>query len=97
MNRRFRIALAVTVGFTFTVVCTVVAAWPNVPREAGHICAQLMGFGIAISDRLQPNPLGHIVAAWSLDVGSNTLIYSVLFWLLVEALQFILSRRKSQR
>ena len=95
MSRKFEIALAVAMGFTFTVVCTVATARPNVPREAAYICLQLTQPGMVISDRLVLNPLGHIVAAWSLDVGTNTLVYSVLFWLLLEALRFVRGRRKS--
>jgi len=49
---------------------------------------------MVISDRLVLDPLGHIVAAWSLDMGANTLVYSVLFWLLLEAVRFVRGRRK---
>lgn len=94
MSRKLEIALAVAIGFTLTVVCTVATARPNVPREVAYICLQLTRPGMVIGERFVLDPLGHIAAAWSLDVGTNTLVYSVLFWLLLEALRLFRGRRK---
>ena len=85
-------------GFAFPLACTLCAvahASGLVPLEAAHVCGLLMWPGFAITDRWS-EPIGHPVAAWSLGLAVDTLIYSALLWFFLKLLRFILGRRRLQ-
>lgn len=92
--------LVVAAGFAFSIISTVVAFFVkavHAPLEVSYICGQLVWPGMAITARwLVPDVIGHPLAALSLIVALNALIYCGLLWLLLELLRFILGRRNSQ-
>jgi hypothetical protein len=105
MARWLKVVLVVAAGFAFTVMCTLLgtssALMDGMRTDPDaysvillrHI-ALLMSPGMAISERLQLNPLGHVVAAWSLEVASNTLLYSGVFGLALWLLRPVLRKSK---
>ncbi len=97
MNRWLKIGLVVAAAFALTIACTLVGGSVYTQDTAVQICGLLMWLGMAITGRwLEPNLIGHPAAFGWLSVAVNTLIYSVVFGLLLELLLVILRRSKSQ-
>ena len=95
MDRWLKIVLVVAAAFTFTIVCTFAGGSVYTRDTAAHVCALLMAPGAAIAVYwFHARVLGDTF--FPLSLGFNTLIYSVLFGLLLELLLFVSGRRNSE-
>ena len=105
MARWLKVALIVAAGLAFTAICTLLGTsstlidgmWTDPDAYSiilfRHIFL-VMRSGMVISERLQRDTLGHIAAAWSLDLASNALLCSGVFGLALWLLRPVLRKSK---
>ena len=92
----FKVGLVVAAGFAFTVLMIAGAVGKaGLPRAVHYFCASLMWPGVTITVDWLHTPLGGNGNFFPLTLFFNTLIYSVLFALLLNLRGFIRSRHKS--
>jgi len=95
MDRWPKIVLAVAAAFTFTIVCTFAGGSVHTRDTAVHVCGLLMAPGAVIAVYwFHARALAGTL--FPISLGFNTLIYSVLFGLLLELLLFVSGRRNSK-
>jgi len=92
MDLWLKTVLAVAAAFAFTLVCMFVGGSATAPDIMRYVCAHLMSPGMELAAYwFHARALGDTF--FPLSLGFNTLIYSVLFGLLLELLLFTLGRR----